>query len=126
MDANTWLWILAGFLAAIFLGTGALKLTRSREELVGAGLGWAAEYPVPTLRALGWAEVVGAVALVVPPLVGLGILTPVAAVVLALLTVPELAVHVRRRALLPDGLRALALVALCVLLAAYRFGPEAF
>ena len=126
MDANTWLWILAGFLAAIFLGTGVLKLTHGRDELVGAGLAWAAEYPVSTLRALGWAEVVGAVALVVPPLVGVGILTPIAAVVLALLTLPELGAHVRRGALVPDGLRALALVALCVLLAAYRFGPEAF
>ena len=41
MEPNTWLWILAGFLAAIFAGTGLLKLTTPRERLVEAGLGWA-------------------------------------------------------------------------------------
>jgi hypothetical protein len=47
-------------------------------------------------------------------------------VVLGVLTALELAVHVRRRELLPDALRTLALVILCLLLAAYRLGPEAF
>ena len=126
MDANVWLWILAGFLALIFLGTGTLKLTRTREEIVEQGLTWAEDYSEPTLRLLGWAEVAGAVALVVPPLVGLGILVPVAAVGLGLLMVGALVVHVRRRELLPDALRTLALVVMCVVLAVYRFGPEAF
>ena len=79
MDANTWLWILAGFLAALFLGTGVLKLTRSRDEIIAEGLTWAEDYSEPQLRALGWAEVLGAVGLVVPPLVGFGIVTPIAA-----------------------------------------------
>ena len=126
MDANTWLWILAGFLAAIFLGTGVLKLTRTREEIVAAGLAWAEDYSEPALRALGWAEVLGAAGLVLPPLVGLGILTPITAVCLALLAAGSIVVHVRRRELLPDALRSLALVVMCVLLAYYRFGPEAF
>lgn len=120
MDPNTWLWILAGFLAAIFLGTGVLKLTRSREEIVAAGLGWAQDYSEPTLRRLGWAEVLGAVGVLVP------FVAPVAASCLAVLTAGALVVHVRRRELLPDGLRTLALMAMCVVLAYYRFGPEAF
>lgn len=126
MSANVWLWILAGFLAAIFLGTGVLKLTRTREEIVAAGLAWAEDYSEPALRALGWAEVLGAAGLVLPPLVGLGILTPVAAVCLGLLTVGATVVHLRRRELLPDVVRSLALVAMCAVLAYYRFGPEAF
>ena len=120
MDANTWLWILAGFLAAIFLGTGALKLTRSREEIVAAGLGWAGDFSETTLRRLGWAEVIGAVGLLVP------YVAPVAACGLALLTAGALVVHVRRREFFPDALRTLALLVLCVVLAYYRFGPEAF
>ena len=126
MAANTWLWILAGFLAAVFLGTGLLKLTRNREEIVAAGLAWAADYEPRTLRALGWAEVLGAVGLVVPPLVGLGIVTPVAASCLAVLSAGALVVHLRRLEVFPDALRTLALVVLCVVLAVYRFGAEAF
>ncbi|GAA1136903.1 DoxX family protein [Nocardioides aquiterrae] len=120
MDANTWLWILAGFLAAVFLGTGALKLTRSREEIATAGMPWAADWSERALRLLGGAEVVGALGLLVP------YVAPFAAVVLAAVTVPELVTHVRRGELFPEVLRTLALVALCVLLAYYRFGPQAF
>jgi uncharacterized membrane protein YphA (DoxX/SURF4 family) len=120
VDANTWLWILAGFLAAIFLGTGALKLTRSREEIVAAGLPWAKDYSERSLRTLGRAEVLGAVGVLIP------YVAPVAAACLAVLTAGALVVHVRRREILPDVLRTLALLAMCVVLAAYRFGPEAF
>jgi uncharacterized membrane protein YphA (DoxX/SURF4 family) len=126
VEPNTWLWILAGFLAAIFVGTGVLKLTRSRAEIMAAGLAWAEDYSEPTLRRLGWAEVLGAVGITIPPLVGLGIVTPVAASCLAVLTAGALVVHVRRREFLPDALRTLALVVMCVLLAYYRFGPESF
>ncbi|WP_345520778.1 DoxX family protein [Nocardioides conyzicola] len=126
MEPNTWLWILAGFLAALFLGTGVLKLTRSREEIVAEGLTWAEDYTEPQLRALGWAEVLGAVGLVVPPLVGVGIVTPVAATCLTLLTAGALVVHVRRREFLPDALRTIALVVMCAALAYWRFGPHAF
>jgi len=126
VDANTWLWILAGFLAALFLGTGVLKLTRSRDEIIAEGLTWAEDYSEPQLRALGWAEVLGAVGLVVPPLVGFGIVTPIAASCLTLLTVGALVVHVRRREFLPDAVRTIALIVMCVVLAYWRFGPEAF
>jgi uncharacterized membrane protein YphA (DoxX/SURF4 family) len=126
VDANTWLWILAGFLAALFLGTGVLKLTRSRDEIIAEGLTWAEDYTEPQLRALGWAEVLGALGLVVPPLVGFGIVTPVAATCLTVLTVGALVVHVRRREFLPDAVRTIALIVMCVVLAYWRFGPEAF
>ena len=126
MDPNTRLWIVAGFLAAVFAGSGLLKLTRSREELAAAGLRWTASYAGGRLRLVGVVELVGAVLLVLPPLVGAGVVVPLAGIVLAGLAGLELVVHVRRRELLPDALRTLALVVLCVLLAAYRLGPEAF
>lgn len=126
MDANVWLWILAGFLALIFLGTGILKLTRSRADIVAQGLAWAEDYPESALRRLGVLELLGAVGLVLPPLVGLGIVTPVAATCLGVLMIGALVVHVRRGELLPDGIRTLALIAMCAVVATYRFGPEAF
>jgi len=126
VDANTWLWILAGFLAAVFAGSGLLKLARSPDELAAAGLRWTASYAGGRLRLVGAAELFGAALLVLPPLLGLGVVVPLAALLLAALTALELVVHVRRRELLPDALRTLALVVLCLLLAAYRLGPEAF
>ncbi|MFC7496565.1 MULTISPECIES: DoxX family protein [unclassified Nocardioides] len=120
MSANVWLWILAGFLAAIFLGTGVLKLTRTREEIMGAGLRWVEDYSDRSLKRLGWAEVLGAVGLLIP------YVAPVAASALAALTLGGVVVHVRRREFLPDALRTLVLAGLCVLLAVSRFGPEAF
>ena len=125
MEPNTWLWILAGFLAAIFAGTGLLKLTTPRERLVEAGLGWAGDFSQEQIRLLGIAELLGAVGLVVPPLVGVvPVLVPVAAVCLAALMLGATVVHIRRRELLPDSLRALTLVAMGVVLAVYRFGPH--
>jgi hypothetical protein len=50
----------------------------------------------------------------------------VAAVCLAALLLGATAVHVKRGELLPDALRALALVVMCVVLAVYRFGPQPF
>ena len=47
-------------------------------------------------------------------------------VLLTALTLGALVVHVRRRELLPDALRTLALIALCATVAYFRFGPEAF
>jgi uncharacterized membrane protein YphA (DoxX/SURF4 family) len=127
VEPNTWLWILAGFLAAVFLGTGVLKLTTSRERLVEAGMGWAGDFTQESIRLIGVAEVLGAVGLVLPPLLGVvPVLAPVAAVCLALLMVGATTVHVRRREFLPDALRSLALVVLCLVLASYRFGPHSF
>ena len=127
MDANTWLWIGAGFLAAIFLGTGVLKLTTPRERLVEAGLGWAGDFSQQTIRLIGVAEMLGAIGLVLPPLLGVvPVLTPIAASCLAALMVGATAVHVRRGELLPDALQTLALIVLSVVVAIYRFGPQAF
>ena len=127
MDANTWLWILAGFLAAIFVGTGLLKLTTPRAKLVAAGMGWAREFSQEQIRLIGIAELLGAVGLIVPPLLGvLPILSPVAAVCLGLGMTGATAIHIRRREFLPDALRSLAVVVMCVVLAVYRFGPHAF
>ena len=120
MDANVWLWILAGFLAAIFLGTGIVKLTRDRDEIIAAGLTWVEDVSDKNLRRLGWAEVLGGIGVLIP------FVAPVAASALAVLAIGGVVVHVRRRELLPDALRTLALAGMCLVLAAYRFGPNAF
>ena len=81
---NTALWIVAGVLAFVFVGSGVLKLVASKDKLVAAGQGWAADVDPNAIRGIGVAEVLGAIGLIVPPLVHiLPVLTPLAAVGLA-------------------------------------------
>ena len=127
MEPDTWLWIGAASLAAVFLGTGLLKLTTSRERLVAAGIGWPADFGQGTIRLIGVAEVLGAVGLVLPGLLGVAtVLVPVSSACLAVLMVAATGVHVRRGELLPDALRTVALAVLAVVVAVYRFGPQPF
>jgi uncharacterized membrane protein YphA (DoxX/SURF4 family) len=127
VEPNTWLWILTGFLAAIFLGTGLLKLTTPRERLMEAGIGWTADFSQETIRLLGVAEVLGAIGLVLPALLDvLPILVPISASCLGAMMLGAMVVHARRGEFLPDVLRTLALLVCCVVVAVYRFGPQAF
>jgi hypothetical protein len=127
VEPNTWLWILAGFMALIFLGTGLLKLTTPRERLVEAGIGWTEDFSEQTIKRLGIAEVLGAVGLVLPGLIGVvPVLVPISACCLGAMMLGAIVVHVRRGEFLPDALRALALLVCCVLIAVYRFGPYPF
>jgi uncharacterized membrane protein YphA (DoxX/SURF4 family) len=127
VEPDTWLWIGAASMAAVFLGTGLLKLTTSRERLVEAGIGWPADFSQRTVRLLGVAEVLGAIGLVVPGVLGVAtVLVPTSAACLAALMVGATLVHVRRHEMLPDALRTLALAVLGVVVAVYRFGPQAF
>ena len=125
VEPNTWLWILAGFLAAIFVGTGLLKLTTPRERLVEAGIGWTGTSPGddPAARL---AELLGASAWSSRAARRRPGPRPDQRPLPGALMLGATVVHVRRGELLPDALRALALVVCCVVLAVYRFGPQAF
>jgi hypothetical protein len=82
---NLALWIVQGLLALLMTATGALKLVTPREKLAEK-LAWARTFSDRNVKLLGVAEVLGAVGLVVPGLTGiLPVLTPVAAVCLAIL-----------------------------------------
>lgn len=79
------------------------------------GMAWAADYSEPALKAIGLAEVLGAIGLVVPLLTGIvPFLAPIAAVGLFLVMLGAAQVHRRRREplLLPTTLAALTLVSL--------------
>src|SRR3954453_3899260 len=62
-------WVLAGLLAALYLFSGIQKATRSREQLAPM-MAWVEDMPMPRVRAIGVVEVVGAVGLTLPPLLG--------------------------------------------------------
>lgn len=122
---NTALWIIAGLLAAVFLLAGSNKLFLSRERLAKApGGGWVLEFGPGFLKALGAVEVLGAVGLILPAVVGVApVLVPLAASGLAAIMVGAAVVTYRRhefRHMLVD----LTYLALLVLVAFGRFGAE--
>jgi uncharacterized membrane protein YphA (DoxX/SURF4 family) len=91
-------WILQIVLAIAFLGAGGMKLARPKPALVGAGMGWAEDFTDSNVKLIGAVEVLGAIGLVVPWLTGIApILTPIAAVGLALVMGGAVVTHGRRK-----------------------------
>ncbi len=123
---NTVLWIIAGLLAAAFLAAGAMKLTKTKQQIVESGMAWAEDFSPTMLKTIGALEVLGALGLVVPPLVGvLPVLAPLAALGLALLMISAAVVHARRGETSNIMINAVLLV-LAVVVVWGRFGPYAF
>lgn len=92
-------WILAGVLALAALGAGALKLLRSREALAAAGQGWVQDFRPVVVKAIGAAEVLGGVGVILPMLLAVApLLAPIAALGLALLQAGAFVLHARRGA----------------------------
>lgn len=110
---NVVLWVLQGWLAAIFLIAGGVKLAQSREALLRlSGMGYVADRSAAEMKLIGAAEVLGAAGLVIPWLLPIMlVLTPIAATCLAILMVGAVIVHLRRSesAVVPGALLALSL-----------------
>ncbi len=123
---NTVLWILQGLLGAIFLATGLTKLTQPRAKMAAGPMSWAARVSDRQFRTIGLLEVGGAVGLVLPGALGIaGVLTPLAAVGLAMAMVGAVITHVRLGE--TDRVAApLILLLLLVFVAIERFGPHSF
>ncbi|WP_433680232.1 DoxX family protein [Nocardia sp. CA-119907] len=86
-------WIVAGLLALFYLCAGALKITRSRDQLRPM-MAWVDRIPLPAVRALGVLEVLGALGLILPPLTSLAPRLAVAAAIgFALLQLGAIPVH---------------------------------
>ena len=84
---NTVLWIIQGILACMFALAGIMKSTQPREKL-NAQMAWTSRFPFWTVRLVGISELLGAIGLIVPLLIGVGPdLTPLAAAGLALIQV---------------------------------------
>lgn len=76
------LWILQAVLAAVLLAIGGLKLAKPKDALPPQ-MSALAPYRPLSIKAIGLAEVLGALGLVAAPLVGWGALVPWAALGLA-------------------------------------------
>ena len=123
---NVVLWIVAGVLAAAFLGAGLMKLAQPKEKLVESGMGWAGDFSPGVVKAVGALEVLGALGLILPAVFDVAtVLVPIAAVGLALIMAGAIVVHARRKET-PMVVTNLVLLALAAFVAWGRFGDYSF
>ena len=123
---NIALWIVQGALAAFFGAGGLVKVTRPRKDLYDQGMTWVEDFSDRGVKAIASLEILGAIGLILPAVTGImPVLTPLAAVGLALLMAGAAVVHLRRRELPYIGV-TLALLAVAAFVAWGRFGPYAF
>ncbi len=123
---NIVLWIIAIVLALVFLGAGLMKITRPKEKLAASGMGYVEDFSAGTIKAIGVAEVLAAIGLVLPAVTGVApILVPLAATGLVLLMVGAIITHARRKESQMIVVNVVLLV-LAAIVAWGRFGPYAF
>ncbi len=123
---NVTLWIIAGVLAAGFLAAGLMKIASPPEKLVTSGMAWAGDFPPGVVKAIGAAEVLGAVGLILPAAINIApVLVAWAATGLAVTMLGAAVVHARRKEtqMIPASL---VLLILAAVVAWGRFGPHAF
>jgi hypothetical protein len=90
-------WVVAGVVAALCLGVGALKIVRTPEQLRTMGQAWVEDFAPLQIKLIGGAEVLGALGLILPMATGiLPVLSPIAGVGIALLQLGAFLTHARR------------------------------
>ena len=123
---NVVLWVVTGLLVLVFVIAGMMKLLQPKKALVSAGMAWAEDFPPAVIKGIGVLEVSAALGLLLPaPLAVAPVLTPLAALGLALIMVGAIVVHARRREF-PTIVVNLVLLVLAAVVAWGRFGPYGF
>jgi uncharacterized membrane protein YphA (DoxX/SURF4 family) len=125
-SVNIVLWVVAVVLAVAFAMAGLMKLTRSKEQLAASGMGWTEDFGTGQIKGIASLELLAAVGLVVPPLVGIApVLAPLAALGLVLVMIGAAVVHARRGE--PQMIAInLVLLVLAAVVVWGRFGPYSF
>lgn len=122
---NVALWITAALLAAAFLPAGAIKATQPRAKLAES-MGWVQDFEERTVKTIGTLEVLAAIGLVLPAIIGIApVLVPIAATGIGVIMVGAIVVHLRRDEM-PMVAANVVLLALAAFVAWGRFGPHAF
>jgi uncharacterized membrane protein YphA (DoxX/SURF4 family) len=122
---NVALWIVQILLAVAFLGAGVMKLSQPKDK-IEKSMPWATDFSGGAVKAIGLAEVLGAVGLVLPALTGIAtILVPLAAAGLAVIMIGAIVVHARRGEGQMIGANVVLLL-LALFVAWGRLGAHAF
>lgn len=122
---NIALWVVQILLALVYLMAGIAKTTQHKDRLSDM-MGWVDDFSSGSVRGIGVLELLGAIGLILPGLLGiLPWLTPLAAVGLALIQVGAAITHIRRGEY-PALVVNFILFAMAVFVAYGRFVIEPF
>jgi uncharacterized membrane protein YphA (DoxX/SURF4 family) len=95
---NTILWICQSFLALVFLYSGVMKSTQSKEWLVTHNQTGVADISMPLIRFIGISEILGSSGIILPQVTGIAtILTPITAICFAVMMMLAAPIHYRRK-----------------------------
>ncbi|KAB8194843.1 DoxX family protein [Nonomuraea phyllanthi] len=124
---NLALWIGAALLAVVALAGGAIKTFTPQAKLAASpGGAWTGDVSAAFVKALGVLEILAAVGLIVPAVVGVApVLVPVTALCWVLLMIGAMVTH-GRRGELRFAILNLIYLALAAFIAWGRFGPWPF
>ena len=94
---NIALWIVQGLLAFVFVMAGFMKISQPKDKVKEKGMAFVEDFSDGQIRLIGLLEILGAVGLILPGLTGiLPVLTPIAAIGLALTMAGAAFTHIRR------------------------------
>jgi len=117
---NTVLWIVQAALAMMFAMAGLMKASVPKEKL-GEKMGWVEGFSQSQIRMIGVLEILAAIGLIAPGVTGiLPILTPLAAVGLALTMIGAAMTHAKRDEMKHVGM-TIVLLLLSTIVAYGRF-----
>ena len=124
---NIVLWVVAGVLALVFLAAGAMKLTQSKEKLAAnPNMAWTEQFSPGMIKLIGLLEVLAAIGLILPVVLGIApVFVPLAAVGLVLLMIGAAITLARRKENQAVAMNVVLLI-LAAVVAWGRFGPYSF
>ncbi|WP_435974663.1 DoxX family protein [Streptomyces sp. Qhu_M48] len=125
---NVALWIVTGLLALVYLAGGGYKVVTPKAKIAAAGPSgqWVEDFSAGGVKAIGALEVLAALGLVLPALLGTApVLVPLAAVGLLIIMVGAAITRLRRHETKLVGVD-LVYIVLIAFVVWGRFGPEAF
>jgi hypothetical protein len=118
---NVGLWVAQALLIAVFGFSAAVKGTQPKQRVLQLGMTGVVNIPIPLMRFTALCEVFGVIGLVLPYATGIApILTPAAAMGLAMIMIAAAVIHLRFHEPWTAGGNVI-LLALCVLVAIGRW-----